>query len=352
MGLLDLARGALRGTTADYLGGPVDAYNTAIGLLAPEASGNIYAATIRQALPEPIQTGTSDWWAQKMGLPQGQGMMYETGRMIAPSPRGLLTAARNVPIQELITYHGTPHRFPATEANPLGEFDASKIGSGEGAQAYGHGIYLAENPETAINYSKEIPYKDFQKKVSEVYSQYNSPDEAVAALKEAGLSDAQMQVMKALEKDDWLGFDYPHQALRAALKEPQNFDLSSETKSALQEMSSVYKVDLPDEMIDRMLDWDKPLSEQPAVFKELMKITDLTGTAGFLAKSPEKTTFGKLYNALKNQNSQSDVSEYFRKGGIPGIKYLDQGSRNAGKGTRNFVVFPGEEKKVKILKRD
>jgi hypothetical protein len=37
---------------------------------------------------------------------------------------------------------------------------------------------------------------------------------------------------------------------------------------------------------------------------------------------------------------------------IPGVKYLDQGSRDSGKGTRNFVVFPGEEKKVKILKRD
>jgi hypothetical protein len=50
-------------------------------------------------------------------------------------------------------------------------------------------------------------------------------------LKEAGLSEVQMKVVKALEKDDWLGFDYPHQALRAALKEPKNFDLSNETKS-------------------------------------------------------------------------------------------------------------------------
>lgn len=49
-------------------------------------------------------------------------------------------------------YHGTPHRFPATEANPLGEFDASKMGTGEGAQAYGHGHYLAEKPETAVQY--------------------------------------------------------------------------------------------------------------------------------------------------------------------------------------------------------
>jgi hypothetical protein len=31
---------------------------------------------------------------------------------------------------------------------------------------------------------------------------------------------------------------------------------------------SLYKADLPDQMIDRMLDWDKPLSEQSAAVRE------------------------------------------------------------------------------------
>jgi hypothetical protein len=38
--------------------------------------------------------------------------------------------------------------------------------------------------------------------------------------------------------------------------------------------------------------------------------------------------------------------------GIPGIRYLDRSSRTAGEGTRNIVVFPGEEQNVKILSRD
>lgn len=39
--------------------------------------------------------------------------------------------------------------------------------------------------------------------------------------------------------------------------------------------------------------------------------------------------------------------------GMPGIKYADAGSRGqGGGGARNFVVFPGKENKVKILKRD
>jgi hypothetical protein len=36
--------------------------------------------------------------------------------------------------------------------------------------------------------------------------------------------------------------------------------------------------------------------------------------------------------------------------GIPGIKYLDEGSRGAGKGTRNYVVF--DPSTVKILEEN
>jgi len=39
------------------------------------------------------------------------------------------------------------------------------------------------------------------------------------------------------------------------------------------------------------------------------------------------------------------------KAGIPGIKYLDQGSRGAGDGTRNYVIFPGNEHLIAILRK-
>ena len=35
-------------------------------------------------------------------------------------------------------YHSSPHDFD--------KFDLAKIGTGEGAQVYGHGLYFAENP--------------------------------------------------------------------------------------------------------------------------------------------------------------------------------------------------------------
>jgi hypothetical protein len=41
-----------------------------------------------------------------------------------------------------------------------------------------------------------------------------------------------------------------------------------------------------------------------------------------------------------------------RDAGIPGIKYLDGGSRTAGQGSSNYVVFPGNERLLKILERN
>jgi len=45
-------------------------------------------------------------------------------------------------------YHGSPHTFD--------RFDLSKIGTGEGAQAYGHGLYFAENEGVARSYKTTL----------------------------------------------------------------------------------------------------------------------------------------------------------------------------------------------------
>jgi hypothetical protein len=48
----------------------------------------------------------------------------------------------------MTVYHGSPYKFT--------KFDASKIGTGEGAQAFGHGLYVAENPNVANQYAKNV----------------------------------------------------------------------------------------------------------------------------------------------------------------------------------------------------
>lgn len=49
----------------------------------------------------------------------------------------------------LAAYHGTPHEVS-------GGFSTKRIGTGEGAQVYGWGLYFAENVEVAEEYRKNL----------------------------------------------------------------------------------------------------------------------------------------------------------------------------------------------------
>jgi hypothetical protein len=332
--------GIARGATADVLGTPVDTLNAIRqGLLMPAEAGNPVAQQAMGLLGPVQQTGSSDWIAAQMGLPAGQGMAYEAGRMLSPSPSDLLSLARRAPsMQEIITYHGTPHRFPATEANPLGEFDASKIGAGEGAQMYGHGIYLAEAPGAAKTY------------------------------KTAGSDAAYKRVTGGMDPMEEFAFDLATQGMTGEdlfsgmsqkygkfLKSDEDFDrFDAAIKKAESAVGNLYTADLPDEMIDRMLDWDKPLSEQPENVQNVLREMWVKAKKSFSGIDEKANPIaGQIHYAYAQHRggNASTVAEELRQKGIPGIKYLDQGSRDSGEGTRNFVIFPGEEKKVKILER-
>jgi hypothetical protein len=143
--LLDVARGGLMGVTTDVLGYPVD-----LATMALRPFG--------YNVEKPV--GGSDWLADRLTSPNNS--LAETGArtltgMLTPGPNELLKllgVGSKAPVQELITYHGSPHRINnVDEQNPLGKFDLSKVGTGEGAQAYGHGIYLAESPDVARTYA-------------------------------------------------------------------------------------------------------------------------------------------------------------------------------------------------------
>jgi hypothetical protein len=118
---------------------------------------------------------------------------------------------------------------------------------------------------------------------------------------------------------------------------------------------NLYKVDLSDEVVPRMLDWDKPFSQQhPDVQAAVRQLhgKDALGRPVNATSFDEDTRGQWLYEALQRGRSQKLASEALRKMGIPGIQYLDAGSRGAGTGTRNFVVFPGNEGLLNILGRE
>jgi len=252
-----------------------------------------------------------------------------------------------------IVYHGSPHRFAATAKNPLGEFDPTKIGTGEGQQVYGYGHYLSETPDVAQGYriglsnSKPNLAQELENVLSPTFKG-KAPDWADAISTGKTFSDLVASVK------------LPWQKASLQNQKPQLEKLIKEAQTG----GSLYKVDLPDEVVPRMLDWDKPLSQQnwyrpvADVVKEYKGAgKDVDAYARLISKANARggeVTGGQFYDGMLSQfgGSQTKVSEFMREAGIPGIKYLDEASRKKGTGTRNFVVFPGNEGLLNILGRE
>ena len=267
-----------------------------------------------------------------------------------------LGKARGV-MSELDVYHGTPHTFDPETGAPLGRFRSEKIGTGEGAQKYGHGLYFAENekvvtsPQTNYMQNERINLRNTGAltPLQEIIS--DGIDQGLSKYSIFGkLSDLNYKINKG-------NFETP---LDAFLHEYEKVDSMNTGR--------LYKVDLPDAKIEQMLDWDNPISQQPGMQKAFSKfwkglskneraqaVLDEFGDydlAEQMAKNPGEMRGRLAYTLMTHHfGDQAAASEFLRQQGVPGIKYLDASSRIGGNGTRNFVVFPGEEQHLNILER-
>lgn len=94
---------------------------------------------------------------------------------------------------------------------------------------------------------------------------------------------------------------------------------------------------------EKFLDYDKPLNQQPP---EILKALGLR-KAGDMYKSETGQFIPK--NSFPDEIGPVQA-ERLKKVGIPGVKYLDAGSREAGKGSHNYVLF--DTNNIDILKKD
>jgi hypothetical protein len=221
------------------------------------------------------------------------------------------------PLGMVRAWHGSPHDIPLGRS-----FDASKIGTGEGAQAYGHGFYVAENRGVA---------KDYQKKLTET----------------GGPTGAAAYIIR-MHRENALPYAETQASAPNLTPEAKKFadDVVSIIKSGNINKGNTYSLELthPNPAKEAatplspqdFLHWDLPLSQQQHVVKALGKLgipvnADMTG--GELIK-------GGLLKGLSDSNGVVIRGEdALRSKGIPGIRYLDGGSRGAGQGTYNYVLF-------------
>jgi len=247
-------------------------------------------------------------------------------------------------LSPLTVFHGSPHRFS--------KFDASKIGTGEGAQAYGHGLYFAENPAVAKGYQLATSKDRFVTRDGFFDPSQLEHINVRAIVRTGDLDQAIEKARKYALPDD----DYPETAAKAA-RDLAKLESLKASGGITPNTGVFYKADLPDEEIAKMLDWDKPLSQQPEAVQKLAKEYGLTKNASGTGEAKGSYIYQTIANRMAqppfNEKSPYSsgapiASDKLKELGIPGIRYLDQGSRGKG-GTSNFVVFPGEESKLRIM---
>jgi len=261
----------------------------------------------------------SDVINEKIGAPSPPENIKEAvselvANLVAPS--GLMKGG--VGLAGVIAHHASPYKFE--------KFLLDKIGSGQGAQSYGKGLYFAEHPAVLSTYEKEMVAK------------------AEAAI---GTVQGKIDVQKVIFNNKNL----PAEKRTDAAKQLKELEAELEnTKNKFKPTS--YTVDLQDEAVAKMLDWDKPLSQQKEAL-ETLKITPKGLHSIKLIGGGDSVE--ALLNAIATTTAKAGTTDLdltkaaklLNDKGIPGIKYLDARSRSVGEGTSNFVVF--NEDIIKIL---
>jgi phosphopantetheine adenylyltransferase len=249
---------------------------------------------------------------------------------------------------EQSVFHGTPHTLEAEEGFPHGRLRLDKIGTGEGAQAYGWGIYLAD--------------------VADVAKSYTPRDDAYEALLRSAYDHAiKLELFFAAEV-------YEQAMLHDTVKELEEKFLTEDYKEGREEIKraiaqvskatedvgfSLYELDIPDEMIPKMLEWDSKLKDQPMDFEKLIppknaetlikkweSVTEekwdmrhLGGSKSLAESFYEQTgeefyhmmvgiySFDKNLHIIDRTEAAEKVSKWLNSLGIVGQSYLDQESR-------------------------
>ena len=238
-------------------------------------------------------------------------------------------------------YHGSPHRFD--------RFDISKIGTGEGVQMYGRGLYFAEHPDVARGYRDTL--SSYITALNQKIGNTNPIDlyseiERNAARLPSRVAQAEYDKLSALESltlhGDVLGV---REAAKAGQITPEA--LAWFEKNIVPRFSregSLYEVNLRTEP-ERLLDWDIPLSEQSKSVRQgaadVWRANDFarqTGNPEVSLDALMNTGGGSLVRMMSEVDPVT-ATQKLREAGIPGLRYFDAGSRDIGQGTSNMVMF-------------
>jgi hypothetical protein len=295
----------------------------------------------------------------------------------------------------ITAYHGSPHDFD--------RFDMSKIGTGEGAQIYGHGLYFAGAEKTAKHYRDILSRGNGYSNVEfngKTFERGTPEWKMLSTIKTDGIGVAR-KLMKDYESDAAAGKDYIREMggddfirrARAVV------DAAPGKRAITRNDGRLYEVGIDAEP-EMLLQFEKPYAQQPDYVQRAVKdhvmdvakrqkaaaakllekypkgrpsasplgrhqaITDLENWQKLVTQEIEEIAAGKSGKAIYESAGQPAVDREtgYPKStaalldrGIPGLRYLDAGSRPhiyQGPLGDYFVEFPGIEKRYGPFKTE
>ena len=224
-------------------------------------------------------------------------------------------------------WHGSPHIFDT--------FSTEHIGTGEGAQAHGWGLYFAGDRKIAEGYRNRL--SDRSRQFNQVLDEFEwtdlDPNEQIdyvglsAALENGEFSPQTTELLRALEENQWLGFSTPAQAIRAALSDLSSFEATPRLQNAVEafgDRGRVFEVDIPNE--DVLLNEDLSLKDQPQKVKEAVE--------QIFDKYQKEDSY---YYRKSIPEDFSELDENYRSGTFTVVQRLDENRE------RVFAIFNNED---------
>lgn len=296
------------------------------------------------------------------------------------------TVSQNGQTYNQIAYHGSPHRFD--------KFSLGHIGTGQGAQTYGWGLYFSGNKKISESYRKTLAepeiyysnqriaksddknlfyyirdngkcktlndfnkYKRLKEKAYNLSTEYaelereslkiDVNDSAYDELynkfleKEIQSQQAETELSKFLEKTS-----LPLPSIRFNVDELIEKIKKINVKKIKFTQGQLYEVDIPDD--DVLLDWYKTIGHMPVnIVNKIKSLENFIDEKHFFSVDLHETG-EQVYNNLSEYlGSDKAASTKLNELGIKGIKYLDASSRKYGKGSYNYVIF--DDNAINIL---
>jgi hypothetical protein len=254
--------------------------------------------------------------------------------------------------QGIRAYHGSPYSFD--------EFSTSQIGTGEGAQAYGRGLYFAESEDVARQYKNNLSRL---RKEATIGGEPIDDPVLRAAIEITSFDDGTVDIGEAIkfaEDNARVSSGKSSLAWQAAADKMRGVNPN---EVRVNNPGRMYEVNI-DANPDELLDWDKPLSEQSELVRKAVNDMGLSKAPNIKENPNFPDDFGMLPtddpmgSELLSRSAQKNWAKMdqpgygeapFKAAGIKGIRYKDGFSRGSEGGSSNYVIF--DDRLISIAKK-